>query len=241
MRFVRKKAEQTKPEVIEAELLPVPLPREEALAVPEPETDTLSTDGVEVKPVGPLLMVKTQQHGALHNQLPTDEVAEVLEKTPRQKKRSKKSLLGAHVPKLACDTCAFHSACPYFKPGYACALMPLFEGHTLETEEDLAHYMVKVAEAEVQRAQQAVVMERLSGGALDKETSKQLDIAYNRMERLYSMLQIEKPRVNVLQKSGPLFQQVNAFVQNGESAKSTTLLQQLLSDLQKVGRTPGGS
>lgn len=199
-----------------------------------------SRNEVEVKSVGPgLLMLKTSGKGALSETIPTDVEVKAIAKTAEQEKREKRRFLGPHVPKIHCDNCVYSAACAYFKSGYVCAFESLLGQHQIVSEEDLAHYMKVIAETEIQRGQLAVIHERLNGGTLDRDTSRQLEVASNRVERLYAMIQGEKPRVNIIQKNSPMFQQVNAVVQSDGGSRQLGVLEQLITSLQAVPRVVG--
>jgi len=108
-----------------------------------------------------------------------DSPAEIL-----RKKRMK--FVGSHLPIVHCNVCRFTTTCEHYKAGYQCAYASSII-KSIKDVNDVPDFMKMLAEAELTRAQQAMIFEQLNGGQLDELASLSMDSAFNKLERLYTL------------------------------------------------------
>ncbi len=158
--------------------------------------------------------------------------------------RKKRIFYGKHAPKLHCNNCSYTTACQFFKPDYVCAFENLIREHSIKGPEDIAHYLIQIAEADVQRAQLALIQERLSGNQITSTANSALERANSRLMSLYGLLQGEKEKISVHSRPVPAVQNLQAIVNppRGEDAPGSgrSILRDLVLALQSSERTLGG-
>lgn len=103
---------------------------------------------------------------------------EVLKAGPLEEKHAlapveiKQTPIGKSVP-LICDNCYARSRCPQFKPGQTCVYIT--DDVVVETAADLKRIIQGLMAIQVQRINQARVIENLDGGYPDGSLSAEMD------------------------------------------------------------------
>ena len=104
-----------------------------------------------------------------------------------RKLRGMRKLYGTKMPVPVCNTCAYSTNCPSFKPGYECAFVPFLQSHKIDSLDDIMEAMENLVESGMQRMHLAAIMERLSGGAPSAELSEGHAMLFGQLEKLHSI------------------------------------------------------
>jgi len=121
-------------------------------------------------------------------------VATSQELTPTQEsavqiiRDKRKKFSGKHLPIVHCNSCRFTQTCPMHKPGYECGYVNSMIKQ-IEGVEDIPEFMKLLVEAEMGRAQQALIFEQLAGGDLTESVQIALDGVFSKMQTLYTLNQ----------------------------------------------------
>lgn len=121
---------------------------------------------------------------------PINAVAPIMpdgESAPDIIKEKRMRLTGRHLPIVNCNTCHFTDTCPKYKAGYECAYMRDMLKR-IQTMGDLKKAMRSLIEADLLRAQQAMIFEQLKGGGTDETTTLILDSAFNKLATLHDIV-----------------------------------------------------
>lgn len=102
--------------------------------------------------------------------------------------RKKRTYYPKLSPKIACDSCTFTAVCSYYKPGYECAFTPFLRQHKIESILDIKEAALAITEANGQRLQLSLILERLSG-SINPETTGLSDVVMSHLERTKRMLE----------------------------------------------------
>lgn len=148
------------------------------------------------------------------------------------------------LPKIHCNNCMYTAKCQYWKPGYECAFQDEIQAISLQSARSIAGSMVDLTELEIQRAHQAVILERLTGNGVSKEASNAINNAFAKLQALRAEIDRETVKPTIMQRASPAVQNIQAFVNptkqmSGEPQPS--LLEHLVSILQSAPREKGGS
>jgi hypothetical protein len=138
--------------------------------------------------------------------------------------RSMRKLWNKRMPTLNCSNCQFSAQCTQFRAGYECAFLPFLNSHRIDTEEDLLFYAKEFLTLGIQRAQQTVIMERLSGAVPSLETTESLAYMFNQLMQLYTTMQkanqvsltVESSDAGIITR---LFGDLSSLVGNTKAAK----------------------
>jgi hypothetical protein len=103
-------------------------------------------------------------------------------------RRAMRKLWNKKMPSLQCSNCQLSAQCPQYKPGYVCAFEPFLNSHSIQDERDLMEYMKDLLSEGVKRAQQTLLMERLSGAKPSLETTEALAYLFNQMLQLHERM-----------------------------------------------------
>jgi len=112
------------------------------------------------------------------------------ESMPEVIKRKRLRMTGKHLPLVNCNTCLHSDTCLKYKSGYECAYTKDFLKR-INTIADVKDLMRGIAEADLMRAQQAIMFEQMSGGVPGDATTTMLDSAFDKLRILHDM--VEKP------------------------------------------------
>lgn len=105
---------------------------------------------------------------------------------PEGKQQKRQKLVGRHLPLIHCNVCRFADTCRAHKPGYECAFTnSMFK--KVETVEDIVDMMRHVTQADLARAQQAIVFEQLSGAGPSVETTELMDSVFAKLAQLHEI------------------------------------------------------
>jgi hypothetical protein len=139
-----------------------------------------------------------------------------------RKIRAMRKIYNKQMPTLACNSCAYASSCPQFKAGYECAFNPFLNSHKVETPEDLMNYMQDLVAANFRRAQQATIMETLSGGAPSLELTESLAMLFNMTRDLHDKMSEEGTSVTVETEDDSIIRRLFGSSENllGETRKA---------------------
>lgn len=120
-----------------------------------------------------------------------------------------RSLNNRALPQYACASCAVSAQCPQYRPGYECAFLPFLNSHTLETMDDVLHYMKQLGLSQVQRVQMLTMMERMQGGAPSLETSESLSHAFQTLSEIRKTItELESSSVELKTSDGSILGQL---------------------------------
>lgn len=144
------------------------------------------------------------------------------------KNRAMRRLYNKKMPQLNCSNCQFSAQCPQFRAGYVCAFTPFLNSHKIETEEDLLFYAKEFLTVGIQRSQQAIIMERLTGAAPSLELTEGLAYQFNQLMQLYTTMQ-KANQVSLTVESGDqgiisrLFGNLESLIGNTTKAKENMI------------------
>jgi len=127
---------------------------------------------------------QSQPEAQHQNALPPPEPAKPL--TPAQKRSMEKlnKGFGKKLPPITCNTCAFTTQCPQFRPDYECGFTDIIESVHLEGIEDIKLAQLRIIEANLQTAELGLIQQRLAGGIIDDKTSSRLDAAHEQLNEM---------------------------------------------------------
>ena len=130
-----------------------------------------------------------------------------------------------HMPRLACDNCAFVAQCPQYRAGHECAFLPFLHGHEIKDERDLLEYAKHLASENMRRAHQTLMMETMTGASPSVETSEQLSMAMDQLLKLHQRITDSKVK-GTMTVHGPgvvaqLFGTVDDLMEHVNNARNT--------------------
>lgn len=131
-----------------------------------------------------------------------------------------------HMPRLACDNCAFVAQCPQYRAGHECSFLPFLHGHSITNERDLIEYAKQLAAENMRRVHQGMMMETMTGAAPSSEMSEQLSMAINDLMKLHQRITDTKVQGSLTVSKGggvvaQLFGSMDDLMEHVDTARNT--------------------
>jgi len=179
---------------------------------------------MEAKPVATTKVtvnVSGNRRGMHHAESPPD--SEVM-----RKRRAMRKIWNKKMPQLHCSNCQFSAQCPQFRAGYVCAFLPFMDAHSVESEDDLMFYMKELLTVGLQRTQQTLLFERLSGAKPSLETTESVAYLFNQFMQLHTSLQKANSSSITIETSdkgiiGSLFGSLDSLVGSTRDSKEKNI------------------